>query len=48
MADQQYGTLTVDGTTWRVVSPLEVIDTDGDSVLVEVWITRGEGSDEPE
>ncbi|WDM16704.1 hypothetical protein J3S85_37695 [Streptomyces lavenduligriseus] len=42
------GTLTYKGQTWRVVSEPEIIDTDGDLDLIEVWVRRGEGNDEPQ
>lgn len=38
--------LTYRGTTWRVQSEPVVIESEGDSDLVEVWVTRGEGIDE--
>jgi len=37
------GTLSYGGQTWRVTSSPEVVDSDGDDVLVEVWVRRGEG-----
>lgn len=34
------------GQEWRVVSAPEVIERDGDAVLVEVWV-RGEDIEQP-
>ncbi|MFF9525402.1 hypothetical protein ACF1DV_25985 [Streptomyces achromogenes] len=42
------GVLAYQGQTWRVVSEPEIIDTDGDLDLIEVWVRRGEGNGEPQ
>jgi hypothetical protein len=36
------------GQTWRVESAPEVIESDGDHDLIEVWVRRGEGIEQPE
>jgi membrane protein implicated in regulation of membrane protease activity len=43
VVEEQAGSLTYGGRTWRVEAEPVVVEEDGDSVLVEVWITRGEG-----
>lgn len=42
------GVLTWRGQTWRVESEPTVVETDGDSVLLEVWVKRGESIGEPQ
>ncbi|MBT2412679.1 hypothetical protein J7I94_19290 [Streptomyces sp. ISL-12] len=42
MAEEQRGELTWGGQTWRVESAPVPVDEDGESVLVEVWVKRGE------
>lgn len=42
------GTLTYRGRTWRVTSePIAVDSHDGED-LMEVWVKRGEGIEQPE
>jgi hypothetical protein len=41
------GLLTYRGTTWRVQSEPVVIESDNGSDLVEVWVKRGEGIEQP-
>lgn len=48
MADEQGGTLRYGGQTWKVVSEPEVVETDGDAELIEVWVRRGEDIGERE
>lgn len=36
------------GKTWSVESEPVVIDSDGEADLVEVWVRRGEGIEQPE
>ncbi|AKZ59197.1 hypothetical protein SAM23877_6152 [Streptomyces ambofaciens ATCC 23877] len=42
MADEQRGHLTYGGQTWEVETAPVFVDEDGDSILVEVWVKRGE------
>lgn len=37
------GWLIYKGKAWRVESEPVVVEADGDSELVEVWVKRGEG-----
>lgn len=41
-------TLTYKGQTWKVESAPVVVESDGASVLVEVWVERGEGIEQPQ
>ncbi len=43
VAEEQCGHLTWGGQTWRVESEPVPVDEDGESVLFEVWVKRGEG-----
>lgn len=40
--------LTYDGKVWHVESEPVVVESDGDSVLVEVWVRRGEDIEQRE
>lgn len=42
------GLLTYRGQTWKVTSRPEVVDSEGDEQLMEVWVKRGEGIEQPE
>jgi hypothetical protein len=42
------GVLTYRERTWTVQSEPVVIDSDGGSDLVEVWVRRGEGIEQPQ
>ncbi|WP_425837440.1 hypothetical protein [Streptomyces fractus] len=36
------------GQRWDVESEPTVVESDGESVLVEVWVKRGEGGGQPQ
>ncbi|PPS86459.1 hypothetical protein [Streptomyces sp. MH60] len=42
MTDEQRGHLTYGGKSWEVESAPVVVDEDGESLLLEVWVKRGE------
>ncbi|MEU3285620.1 hypothetical protein [Streptomyces longwoodensis] len=42
------GVLVYKGKSWTVAAEPEVVDTDGDFQLLEVWVRRGEDIGQPE